>query len=167
MTEGSAVEIKAPSFENKININTIWITICVVGAIGTLIVNWATQAEKDRQQTEWQIQHIADHATRRTDRARLDAEIAAKNILQDAQLAEALAKVERLGDRVTTHDEAIKAVNSRVDRLADSLGDLRGLFQETNQKLAVVQTILERIENKQLSLNVPPQELSNRAAVKP
>lgn len=165
MSEGSAVKLEAPSFENKININTIWITICVLGAIGAAVVYGASQASMNERQNEWQTQHVADHAARRLERQRLDTEANAKNILQDTQLAEAISKLDRMGDRITANEEGIRNANARSDRLADAVGDLRGAIQESNQKLAVVQTILERIENKQsASLGGTPPELNPLAS---
>ncbi len=162
------MEIKAPSFENKWNINTIWITICVLGSIVTAIVYGASQANSIKELAEWKAAHLAEHSLRRSERERADAENRAKDVLQDQQIAEGVARIERMGDRITSSEEGIKNANARSDRLADAVGDLRGAIQESNQKLAIVQTILERIETKQQArLDRTPPELTTSATGRP
>lgn len=152
------MQIEKPTFENKINLNTIVLTVSLLFSFGWAIAQWVSQTAINEAQTTWQTQHMADHVVRRTERQRIDADMNARNALQDQLITKAISDIERIGDRIAAHDEAIKNANARSDRLADALGDLRGVLQESIQKLAVLQTILERIENKQLSLAAPPPD---------
>ncbi|MDK1490500.1 hypothetical protein QN219_10560 [Sinorhizobium sp. 7-81] len=129
-----------------VNINTV---ISVAGFLATFVmigVAWGTSVSAIRELEEWKLGHEAVHrdlaANIRTQDAVIEQQISA--------LRTDLAKLDQLTYRITTNEKGIEAMDTRVNRIAESysnqFADMRTQLSSISTQIALTNQTLQRME---------------------
>lgn len=140
MAEGFQVDTRT------INLNTV---ISLAGFLATFImigIAWGTAQSSIREMDEWRQGHESAHrdllANLRTREAVVDQQIAG--------LRSTLAKIDQLDYRITSNEKANEAMDSRINRIAESYGnqfaDMRTQLSSISTQIALTNQTLQRME---------------------
>lgn len=129
-----------------INLNTV---ISSAGFLATFVmigIAWGTAQSSIREMDEWRVAHESGHRD-------LQVNIRTREAVVDQQIAgvrAALSKLDQLEYRITTNEKGIEAMDTRINRIAESYGnqfaDMRTQLSSISTQIALTNQTLQRME---------------------